>query len=156
MTKKTAGVLVYRIRNREPEFLLAHPGGPFWAKKDLEAWSIPKGEFDDTEDPLSAAKREFEEEMGSAVTGQFVPLKPLKSSSGKIIYAYAVESEFDVSTVTSNTFPLEWPPKSGKIQHFPEVDRAAWFPMREAAEKINTSQAPFLQEVKEMLERIKC
>jgi predicted NUDIX family NTP pyrophosphohydrolase len=104
MAKKTAGILMYRIRNRVPEFLLAHPGGPFWAKKDLESWSVPKGEFDD-EDPLVAAKREFKEEMGSEVNGQFIPLKPARSSA-KILHAFAVEGEFDVSTVKSNLFGM--------------------------------------------------
>lgn len=156
MTKKTAGILVYRIRNRIPEFLLAHPGGPFWAKKDLESWSIPKGEFEDTEEPLAAAKREFQEEMGSAVDGQFIPLRVLKLAGGKFIYAFAVEAEFDVSTVKSNTFTMEWPPKSGKMNEFPEIDRAQWFPFSTAVEKINKSQLPLLHEVKEMLERIKC
>jgi predicted NUDIX family NTP pyrophosphohydrolase len=154
MAKKTAGILMYRIRNRVPEFLLAHPGGPFWAKKDLESWSVPKGEFD-SEDPLAAAKREFKEEMGSDVTGQFIPLTPAKSSA-KILYAFAVEGEFDVSTVKSNLFEMEWPPKTGKMSKFPEVDRAEWFAYPVAIEKINKYQRPILDEVKDMLERIKC
>ena len=155
MSKKSAGILVYRIRNRVPEFLLAHPGGPFWAKKDAEAWSIPKGEFDD-EDPFVAAQREFQEEMGSSVVGQFIPLKPVTKAGGKIIYAFAVEGEFDVATVKSNTFEMEWPPKSGAMKEFPEIDRAQWFPFPIAIEKINKHQLPFLEEVKDMLERIKC
>src|SRR5688572_10228085 len=155
MSKKSAGILVYRIRNRVPEFLLAHPGGPFWAKKDAEAWSIPKGEFDD-EDPFFAAQREFQEEMGSSVVGQFIPLKPVTKAGGKIIYAFAVEGEFDVATVKSNTFEMEWPPKSGTRKEFPEIDRAQWFPFPIAIEKINKHQLHFLEEVKEMLERIKC
>lgn len=154
MAKKTAGILVYRVRNRVPEFLLVHPGGPFWAKKDLESWSVPKGEFD-TEDPLTAAKREFEEEMGSAIEGQFIPLKPTKSSA-KILYAYAVEGEFDVRTVQSNFFEMEWPPRSGKMAKFPEVDRAEWFAYPLAIQKINKYQKPILDEVKDMLERTKC
>ena len=154
MSRQSAGILFYRLQPAL-EVLLVHSGGPFWKNKDAGAWSIPKGEFTD-EDPLDAAKREFEEEMGSAVTGQFVSLKPVKGSGGKILYAYAVESEFDVSAVKSNTFQLEWPPKSGNIQHFPEVDRAQWFSIATAAEKINKYQLPLLQEVKDMLERIKC
>ena len=155
MVKKTAGIVVYRIRNRVPEFLLAHPGGPFWAKKDLEAWSSPKGEFDD-EEPLNAAKREFEEEMGSAMEGQFIPLQPVKTSGGKIIYPYAVEGEFDISTVKSNTFLLEWPPNSGKMNDVPEIDRAEWFAFPVAVQKINKHQVSILEEIKEKLERIKC
>ena len=154
MAKKTAGILIYRVRNRVPEFLLAHPGGPFWSKKDLEAWSIPKGEFDE-EDPLEAAKREFEEEMGSSIGGQFIPLTPAKSSA-KILYAFAVEGEFDVNTVKSNLFEMEWPPKSGKMTKFPEIDRAEWFAFPIAITKINKYQVSILHEVKDMLERIKC
>jgi predicted NUDIX family NTP pyrophosphohydrolase len=154
MAKKTAGILMYRIRNRVPEFLLAHPGGPLWAKKDLEAWTLPKGEFEN-EDPLTAARREFKEEMGSDIDGQFIPLKPAKSSS-KILYPFAVEGEFDVSTVKSNFFEMEWPPKSGRMGKFPEVDRAEWFAFPIAITKINKYQAPVLHEVKDMLERIKC
>jgi len=156
MQKKTAGILVYRIRNRVPEFLLAHPGGPFWVKKDLEAWTIPKGEFENDEDPLAAAQREFREEMGSSVDGQFIPLRPIMAAGSKSIYAFAVESEFDTTTVKSNTFQLEWPPKSGTMKEFPEIDRAQWFPFSVAIGKINKRQLPLLEEVKEMLERIKC
>lgn len=155
MSKKSAGVLVFRVRNRVPDFLLAHPGGPFWAKKDEGAWSIPKGEFDE-EEPIVAARREFQEEMGSEIEGQFIPLKTLKTSNGKFIYAFAVEAEFDASKVKSNTFQLEWPPKSGVRKDFPEIDRAQWFRYDVAVEKINASQRPFLEEVKDMLERIKC
>lgn len=154
MAKKTAGILVYRVRNRIPEFLLAHPGGPFWAKKDAEAWSVPKGEFEE-EDPLAAAKREFNEEMGSDVDGQFIPLTPVKSSA-KVLHAFAVEGEFDINTVKSNLFEMEWPPKSGKKSKFPEVDRAEWFAYPAAIQKINKYQKPILDEVKDMLERIKC
>lgn len=155
MTKKSAGVLAFRVRNRVPQFLLAHPGGPFWAKKDAGAWSIPKGEFDD-EEPIVAAKREFHEEMGAEIEGQFIPLKILKTSGGKFIYAFAVEAEFDASNVKSNTFSMEWPPKSGVQKDFPEIDSAQWFSYEIAVEKINPSQRPLLEEVKDMLERIKC
>lgn len=155
MSKKSAGILVYRVSNSVPHFLLAHPGGPFWAKKDFEAWSIPKGEFDD-EDPLVAARREFQEEIGSAIDGQFIPLTPVKKAGGKVIHAFAVEGDFDASVVKSNTFSMEWPPKSGAMKDFPEIDRAQWFPFDIAVQKINPSQLPFLEEVKDMLERIKC
>lgn len=124
--------------------LLAHPGGPLWARKDYGAWTIPKGQFTDGELPLDAAKREFEEEMGSKPAGEFHSLGTLRQPSGKIIHAWAAESDFDVTTVKSNLFPMEWPPRSGKMSEFPEVDRAGWFSIDQARHKMLKGQQPFL------------
>lgn len=146
MAKKSAGLLVYRIHNGKPQVFLVHPGGPFWAKKDAGAWSIPKGEFAD-EDPLVAAKREFLEETGITIDGEFKALKQVTQKSGKLVHAWAVEADLDPSQVKSNTFEIEWPPKSGKMREFPEVDRAAWFGLEEALEKINPAQAGFIREL---------
>jgi predicted NUDIX family NTP pyrophosphohydrolase len=151
MSKQTAGLLLYRRRQGKLEVLLVHPGGPFWAHKDAGAWSIPKGEHGPEEDPLSAARRELTEETGFTAAGPFLPLTPLKQKSGKLIQAFACEGEADPRNLTSNTFPLEWPPHSGQIQEFPEVDRAAWFPLAEAAKKIHPGQAGFLQELTRLL-----
>jgi predicted NUDIX family NTP pyrophosphohydrolase len=145
MPKQAAGILLYRRAAGRLEVLLAHPGGPLWARKDAGAWTLPKGQFTDGELPLDAAKREFEEEMGSAPSGEFQPLGTLKQPSGKVIHAWAAESDFDTSTVKSNLFELEWPPKSGRKSEFPEVDRAQWFSMEEARFKIIKGQAPFLE-----------
>jgi predicted NUDIX family NTP pyrophosphohydrolase len=123
---------------------LVHPGGPFWTKKDLGAWSIPKGEFQEGEDPLEAAQREFEEETGFPISGQFIHLSSLKQKSGKIIHAWAVEGDIDPVEIKSNTFELEWPPKSGKMKEFPEIDKAEWFTAPLAKQKINAGQVPFL------------
>jgi predicted NUDIX family NTP pyrophosphohydrolase len=147
MGKQSAGLLLYRRRQGNLEVLLVHPGGPFWAHKDAGAWSIPKGEHGPEEDPLAAARREFTEETGFTAAGPFFPLTPLKQKSGKVVQAYACEGEADPGGLTSNTFPLEWPPHSGKTKEFPEVDRAAWFSLEEAAEKIHPGQAGFLQEL---------
>ena len=148
MPKKTsAGILLYRRRADNLEVFLVHPGGPFWAKKDLGAWSLPKGELADGEDPLEAAKREFTEETGFPIDGDFRPLRPLRQPSGKTIVAWAVEGDCDPAELRSNTFELEWPPKSGKRAQFPEVDRAAWFSLEEARGRINKGQAPFLDEL---------
>jgi predicted NUDIX family NTP pyrophosphohydrolase len=144
MPKQAAGILLYRRRPAGLEVLLAHPGGPLWARKDLASWTLPKGQFTDGELPLDAAKREFEEEMGSPPVGEFLSLGTLKQPSGKIIHAWAVHSDFDVTTVASNLFSMEWPPRSGKIGEFPEVDRAGWFSIEEARLKILKGQAPFL------------
>jgi predicted NUDIX family NTP pyrophosphohydrolase len=142
---------MYRFTGSEPGVLLVHPGGPFWAQKDAGAWSIPKGEFED-EDPLTAARREFLEETGSAVEGEFVALAPVTQKSGKTIQAWAVEGDLDPLTIRSNTFEMEWPPRSGRKQSFPEVDRAAWFSIHDAMEKINPAQRALLVELKEKLE----
>lgn len=121
-----------------------HPGGPFWARKDAGAWSIPKGEYLPDEDPLAAARREVEEETGLLVDGDFVALEPVKQAGGKTVIAWAVEGDCDPATLRSNTFTAEWPPKSGKHAEFPEVDRAAWFTIPGALEKINQGQRPLL------------
>ncbi len=145
MPKQAAGILLYRRHAGHLEVLLAHPGGPLWSRKDAGAWTIPKGQFTDNELPLDAAKREFEEEMGTAPAGEFQPLGTIKQPSGKIIHAWAAESDFDVSTVKSNLFELEWPPRSGRKSEFPEVDRAQWFSIEEARVKIIKGQSPFLE-----------
>jgi predicted NUDIX family NTP pyrophosphohydrolase len=144
MPKQAAGILLFRRGPSGLEVLLAHPGGPLWARKDAGAWTLPKGQFTDGEAPLDAARREFEEEMGSRPTGDFQPLGTLKQPSGKIIHAWAAESDFDVATVKSNLFSLEWPPRSGQVGEFPEVDRADWFSIETARLKILKGQAPFL------------
>lgn len=128
-----------------------HPGGPFWANKDAGAWSVPKGEFADTEDPLAAAKREFREETGSPVEGEFLELAPVTQKAGKVVYAWAVEGDIAAEAITSNTFPVEWPPKSGKWIRIPEVDRAGWFSIAEAMTKINPAQARLIEELVEKL-----
>lgn len=147
MAKKSAGIVAYRVRDGVPEFLLIHPGGPLWVKKDLGAWSIPKGEFEDPEDPLEAARREFFEETGLQVNGNLTPLQPARMASGKAIVAFAIERDFDLSALRSNMFTMEWPPKSGKIRQFPEVDKAEWFGFAQASVKINAHQLPLLEEV---------
>ena len=144
MPKTAAGILLYRTGLNGLEVLLAHPGGPLWARKDYGAWTIPKGQFTDGELPLDAAKREFEEEMGSKPIGDFESLGTLKQPSGKIIHAWAARSDFDVTTVKSNLFSMEWPPRSGAMSEFPEVDRAGWFSVDEARHKILKGQQPFI------------
>ena len=145
MAKQAAGILLFRRRGAGLDVLLAHPGGPLWARKDAGAWTIPKGQFLNDELPLDAAKREFEEEMGSAPRGEFLPLGSIKQPSGKVIHVWAAESDFDVTTVHSNLFELEWPPKSGRMAEFPEVDRAEWYSLPDARLKIIKGQAPFLE-----------
>ncbi|TMI75792.1 MAG: NUDIX domain-containing protein [Bacteroidetes bacterium] len=147
MAKKSAGILLYRIKKNQPEVLLVHPGGPFWAKKDLGSWSIPKGEYEEGEDPLDAARREVEEETGLQVKGPFIELAPVKQKGGKLVVAWAAEGDFDPATIKSNEFEMEWPPKSGKRKTFPEVDKAAWFTISEAVEKIVEGQIPLLKEL---------
>ena len=134
--------------------LLVHPGGPFWAKKDLGAWSIPKGEIDPGEesDPLAVAQREFEEETGQSIAGAFVALQPVRQAGGKLVEAWAVEGELDVSKLRSNSFTLEWPPRSGRFRSFPEVDRAEWFPLAQAKERILKGQRPLLEQLEALLE----
>jgi predicted NUDIX family NTP pyrophosphohydrolase len=150
MPKRSAGLLMYRRRGDRVEVLLAHPGGPFWAKKDLGAWSIPKGELDSDEDPLLAAQREFEEETGVVPAGSFIALGEAKQAGGKIVAAWAVEGDCDVSGLKSNTFSMEWPPRSGRMAEFPEVDRWEWFSLDEAREKILAGQKIFLERLVEM------
>ena len=145
--KQSAGILLYRLKNSEPEFFLVHPGGPFWAKKDLASWSIPKGEFENDELAVDAARREFFEETGILIDANLLPLNPVKQKSGKIVYAFALEKDIDATTITSNNFEMEWPPKSGKQSSFPEVDKAGWFNLVTAKEKINAYQVPLLEEL---------
>ena len=147
-SKKSAGVLVYRVRNGDLEIFLVHPGGPFWAKKDDGAWSIPKGEIAEDEDPLKAAKREFFEETGFQIDGSFIALTPVKQAGGKWVYAWAVEGDCDAESIKSNTFSMEWPPRSGKRKEFPEVDRAAWFTIEQAKQKILKGQLSLLEELR--------
>jgi|SRR5665647_583725 len=152
MQKKSAGILLYHFQNNIAEVLLVHPGGPLWAKKDIGAWSISKGEFEDNENPLDAAKREVKEETGIIVEGDFIELTPVKLKSGKLVYAWAVEGNFITSEIKSNTFEMEWPPKSGQKKSFPEVDKAAWFNLNEAKEKINIGQVPLIEELEIILD----
>jgi predicted NUDIX family NTP pyrophosphohydrolase len=144
MPERSAGILVFRGKASGIQVFLAHMGGPFWARKDDGAWTIPKGLYDGDEDPLAAAKREFEEETGITIDGSFLELGTFKQASGKIISAWAVEGDFDAASIKSNVFELEWPPKSGKRQLFPEIDRGAWFDLATARQKIVKGQAPIL------------
>jgi predicted NUDIX family NTP pyrophosphohydrolase len=152
MTKRaSAGVLLYRIRDGTLEVLLVHPGGPFWAGKDAGAWSIPKGELEEGDDALTTARREFEEETGMPLTGELVPLTPLKQPSGKLVHAWAAAGDMDASSITSNKFLMEWPPRSGKQQEFPEIDRGEWFTIAAAKEKILAGQRGFIEELQQRL-----
>ena len=154
MAKQAAGILLYKQTPHGLEVLLAHPGGPLWARKDLGAWTIPKGQFGADESALEAAKREFEEEMGSAACGDFVELGSIRQPSGKLVYAFTAESDFDAKTVKSNLFSLEWPPRSGRIGQFPEVDRADWFGIEEARKRILKGQEPFLDRLLTLLKSV--
>ena len=147
MARTSAGLLLFRKRSVGLEVFLIHPGGPFWRGKDSGAWSIPKGEIDAGEDPLAAARRELTEETGVAVEGEFVALAPVRQKGGKVVVAWAIEADCDASTITSNSFSIEWPPRSGKHPDFPEVDKAAWFALPEARKRINPAQAAFLDEL---------
>lgn len=146
--KRSAALLVYRRTGSGIDVFLVHPGGPFWAKRDLGAWSIPKGEFGEDEDGLAAARREFFEEVGQTVDGKFIALTPVKQRGGKVVHAWAVEGEVDETAVKSNAFEMEWPPRSGRMARFPEVDRGQWFPVAEALRRILPSQAPILEELR--------
>jgi predicted NUDIX family NTP pyrophosphohydrolase len=143
MAVRSAGILLFRHRPTGPEVLLVHPGGPFWARRDAGAWSIPKGEHDDGEEPVDTARREFGEEL--------VPLGEIRQRSGKRVQAWAAEGDLDPEAVRSNTFELEWPPKSGRVQTFPEVDRAGWFALDEAQERLLPAQAAFVERLREHL-----
>ena len=145
MPRISAGLLLYRIRDGALEFLLVHPGGPFWKNKDAGAWTIPKGEIGDNEE-LAAAVREFEEELGFKPSGPFIELTPIKQKAGKVVHAWAFQGDCDPTQIKSNTFSIEWPPKSGKQAEFPEVDRADFFNLEDAKVKINPAQVPFLEE----------
>ncbi len=144
MAKTAAGLLLYRRRPQSVEVLLAHPGGPFWVRKDLGGWSIPKGEIEPGEDPVAAARREFLEEIGLEIAGPVLPLGQRKQPGGKIVQIWAAEGDFDPSQLRSNVFEMEWPKGSGRVRAFPEVDRAAWFELAEARRRILPGQAAFL------------
>jgi predicted NUDIX family NTP pyrophosphohydrolase len=145
MPRRSAGIALYRRSEPGLEVLLVHPGGPLWARRDAGAWSIPKGEYEDGEDPAAAARREFAEELGSpAPEGELIDLGEVKQRSGKLVRAWALPGNLDASAITSNTFELEWPPRSGRTREVPEVDRAEWFTLEEARERINPSQVPLL------------
>jgi predicted NUDIX family NTP pyrophosphohydrolase len=150
--RRSGGLLLFRETLEGVEVLLVHPGGPYWVKKDAGAWSIPKGEIADDEEPLAAAKREFEEETGRAVDGEFLPLAPVRQAGGKVVLAWAVRADFDPSALKSNEFSMEWPPKSGRRQLYPEVDHAAWFGIDVAKQKILKGQAPLLDQLLARLE----
>ncbi|NOY63864.1 MAG: NUDIX domain-containing protein [Nitrospirae bacterium] len=153
MPRISAGILLYRKGGKGLEVFLVHPGGPLWAKKDEGAWSIPKGIVEEGEDLFKAALREFEEETGFRLKGRnVIPLKPVKQKGGKIVHAFAMEGDCDPGEIRSNTFQMEWPPRSGKVQNFPEIDRAAWFGLDEAKRKINPAQVGFIEELEGILE----
>ena len=148
----SAGILLYRLRDGVPEVLLVHPGGPYWAKKDAGAWSIPKGEHGDDEEAQACALREFEEETGTRLSAAaLTDVGTARLKSGKRVSAWAVEGDLDADGITSNTFELEWPPRSGRMQTFPEVDRAGWFRLDEAHEKLNPAQGAFLDRLRDLL-----
>ena len=155
MPKESAGLLVYRTRGAQLEVFLVHPGGPFWAKKDAGAWSIPKGELAVGEEPLEAARREFTEETSHVVAGPFAPLGTVRQAGGKIVHGFMAEADFDAATIVSTTFRMEWPPRSGRFTDFPEVDRAEWLSPEAAMEKINPAQAELLTRLRTALERAK-
>ena len=146
-SKKSAGLLLYRRSGGRLEVLLVHPGGPYWRRRDVGAWSIPKGEIEPGEDPLQAAQREFEEELGSPINGEFVKLNPIRQASGKWVHAWALEADFDTTSFKPGTFSMEWPPKSSRRQEFPEVDRAEWFTLDDARRKINPAQIALLDQL---------
>ena len=151
MGKLSAGLVMYRLRDQILEVFLVHPGGPFWMKKDLGAWSIPKGEYLPEEDSLCAARREFTEETGLQPNGDFIPLSPVTQAGGKLVQAWAFAGDADPTTIISNSFSMEWPARSGQQKTFPEVDRAAWFPIEEATQRILKGQIPLLVELQRLL-----
>jgi len=151
MAKQSAGIILYRHRDSALEIFLVHPGGPFWRNKDSGAWSIPKGEFDEREDPLQAARREFHEETGCSVDGSFIALRPVRQAGGKIVHAWAVEGDCEAESIRSNSFTVEWPPRSGQRKEFLEVDRAGWFSLELAREKILKGQLMLLDELQRIL-----
>ena len=151
-SRRSAGILLHRGRGAEIEVLLVHPGGPVWARRDLGAWSIPKGECVDGEDPLAAARREFQEELGTAPPeGDPDDLGEIRQKSGKRVRAWAIAGDLDAAHIPSNTFQFEWPPRSGKLMEIPEVDRAEWFGLKAAREKINSGQVPLLDRLEALL-----
>jgi predicted NUDIX family NTP pyrophosphohydrolase len=151
MAKRSAGLIVYRRRGADLEVFLVHPGGPFWAKKDLGAWSIPKGEYEEGEEGLDVARREFLEETGFAVDGDFLEVGTIKQAGGKVVTAWAVEEELDAALLRSNVFEMEWPPRSGRLQEFPEVDRGGWFSIEEARGRILQGQVGLLERLEGLL-----
>jgi predicted NUDIX family NTP pyrophosphohydrolase len=152
VARRSAGILLYRIAAGTPEVLLVHPGGPYWARKDAGAWSIPKGEYEDGEEPQACALREFEEETGVELPpGELADLGSVKQKSGKVVTAWAAEGDLDAEAVTSNTFTMEWPPRSGRTAEFPEIDRAGWFDIETAREKLVPGQTEFLERLLERL-----
>ena len=151
MAKKSAGILLFRYLNKKVQVLLVHPGGPFWSKKDAGSWSVPKGELNENENILDAAIREMQEETGFKADGPFIALNPVKQKSGKVIYAFATQSDFDPENLLSNTCHIEWPPHSGKELEIPEVDRSEWFYFEEAKDKIVKGQLPILTELEQKL-----
>lgn len=152
-SQKSAGILLYRKIFAQHEVFIVHPGGPFWKNKDDGAWSIPKGEFDDNENALDAAKREFFEETSISVSGEFLELQPIRLKSGKEVFAFAIEKDIDADNIVSNYFEMEWPPRSGKFQSFPEVDKGQWFTIEEAKKKINERQAGLLEQLQQILSK---
>jgi predicted NUDIX family NTP pyrophosphohydrolase len=150
MAKQSAGILLYRKKIDSLQVFLVHPGGPFFKNKDEGSWSVPKGEYPADEEPLTAAKREFKEETGQEITGDFIPLNPIKQKGGKTVLAWAVKGDINPENIISNTFEIEWPPRSGKKQTFHEVDRGEWFDLETAKIKINPAQAAFLTELEGM------
>ena len=153
MSKRSAGIILYRHGAGGTQFLLVHPGGPYWRGKDAGAWSIPKGEYDEGEDPLAAALRELEEELGLArPDGDPIPLTPIRQKAGKEVRAWGLEGALDPEDIRSNTFTIEWPPRSGRMQSFPEIDRAAWLTLEQARSRINAAQLPLLEELAAKLE----
>jgi predicted NUDIX family NTP pyrophosphohydrolase len=152
VAKRSAGILLYRTAAGAPEVLLVHPGGPYWARKDAGAWSIPKGEYEEGEDPQACALREFEEETGTALPpGELIELGDVKQKAGKVVTAWAAEGDLDADAVRSNTFTMEWPPRSGRTAEFPEIDRAGWFEIEPAREKLVAAQTEFLDRLLERL-----
>jgi predicted NUDIX family NTP pyrophosphohydrolase len=152
VAKRSAGILLYRITGGAPEVLLVHPGGPFWARRDAGVWSIPKGEFDEGEDPRACALREFEEETGTALPpGELIELGSVQQKGGKVVSAWAAEGDLDADSIRSNTFTMEWPPRAGRTAEFPEIDRAGWFGVDAAREKLVALQAEFLDRLLERL-----
>jgi predicted NUDIX family NTP pyrophosphohydrolase len=153
MSKRSAGLLAYKIVAGNILVLLVHPGGPFWRNKDHGVWTIPKGEIADGEDPLAAARREFREETGEDATGEVIALTPIRQAGGKVVEAWAFAGDIDADSIVSNRFEIEWPPRSGRRQSFPEVDRAAWLPLAEARRRINKGQTGLLDELELQLRR---